>query len=191
MQVIEAFGLGDAQPLEQREDHQRGEALGRRRRVEHGAGLERDRQRLGERRAAALEIGARHRAADAFEIGGDLAPDIAAIEIVEPGMREMVEGGGKRGLLEGRAGVGRLAVHQERLREARHVLELGKLLGGEPGLAARDEIAFTGVADRGRQQFAERQARAMRLGNLERQVQPAIAPGTVSAASGPRGGMVS
>ena len=42
-----------------------------------------------------LEIGARHRAADALQIGGDLAADVAAIEIVEPGLGEVVEGRGE------------------------------------------------------------------------------------------------
>ena len=156
------------------------------------ADVELHRQRLGQGGAAALEVGAGHRAAEALEIGGDLAPDIAAVEIVEPGMGELVERGGERGLLEHLAGVGRLAVDQEGRREAGHVLELGELLGGEPGLAARDGIAFAGVADRRRQE----QSRGGRRPPCARATssasdQPAIAPGTVSAASGPRGGMVS
>ena len=57
--VIEAFTFGDAQALEQREHHQRSETLGRRRRVERRAGLERDRQRLGEGGPAAPSRSAR------------------------------------------------------------------------------------------------------------------------------------
>src|SRR5262249_1768787 len=109
--------------------------------VERAAGIERDRERLGERGAAAFEVGARHRAADVVEIAGDLATDIAAVEIVEPGAGEMVERRGERCLLERRARVGRLAVEQERRREAGHVLEFGELLGGEAGLAARYDRA--------------------------------------------------
>jgi len=110
MDVIEAFGLLDAKPFEQGENEQRRETLRRRRGVEYGAGFERDRQRLRERGAAALEVGARHRAADAIEVAGDLAADIAAVEIVKPGMGDMVERCRERGLFEHRASIGRLAV---------------------------------------------------------------------------------
>ena len=48
-------------------------------------------------RVKLLQIGARHRAADALQIGGDLAADIAAIEIVEPGGAELFERGGEGG----------------------------------------------------------------------------------------------
>src|SRR5262249_35950084 len=82
-----------------------------------------------------FEIGARHRAANAVEIASDLAADIAAVEIVEPGVGEMLERRGERCLLERRAYLGRLAVEQKRWREAGHVFELGELLGGEAGLA--------------------------------------------------------
>ena len=60
-----------------------------------------------------FQIGARHRAADALEIGGNLAADIAAIEIVEPGMGEMLERRGKCGLFEPRADLRHLAVDQK------------------------------------------------------------------------------
>ena len=72
-----------------------------------------------------LEVGARHRAADAFEIGGDLAPDVAAIEIVEPGMGELFERRGERALLQPCAGLGRFAVDEEGLAEAGGVFQLG------------------------------------------------------------------
>ena len=85
----------DAQALEQREDDQRGQPLRRRRRVVERAGLRSHAERLGDLASIVLQIGARHRAADALEIGGDLAPDVAAIEIVEPGMGEMLERGGE------------------------------------------------------------------------------------------------
>ena len=49
--VVEAFRLADPQPLEQRQDDQRGEPLGRRRRVVERAGLQRDAERLGDARA--------------------------------------------------------------------------------------------------------------------------------------------
>ena len=169
VQVIEALGLRRAQALEQRENDQRCETLRRRRRVEHGAGLERDRQRLGEARPAAFEIAARDRAADAIEIGGDLARDIAAVVVIEPGLGEMIERRRERRLPQRRAGIGRATIDQECRREAGDVLELGELLRREPGLAAGDGVAVLGVADRRSEQVGQRQARAMGAGDLERQ----------------------
>ena len=190
--VIEAFALRDAQALEQRENHQRREALGRRRAVERGAGIEPGRQRLGERGAAAGEVGTRDRAADAREVAGDLASDVAAVEIVEPGMGEMIQRRGQRRLPERLAGIGRLAVDQECRREAGRVLELGELFRREAGLTAADDVAAARVADRRGQQFGQRQTPAVRASaTSSASIQPATAPGTVSAASGPRGGIAS
>src|SRR5262249_56383265 len=111
------------------------QSLRRRRSVEHVAGAEREREQLDERGAAAFEIGARHWAADTVEIAGDLATDVAAVEIVEPGMGEMVERRGERCLLERRARIGRLAIEQECRREAGLIFEFGKPVGRDPRLA--------------------------------------------------------
>ena len=89
--VIETFCLGHTQAVEQREDHQRGNTLGRRAGVVDRAAGEIGAQRLGDLGLIAVQILARDRAADAFEIGGDFAPDIAAVEIVEAGMGELFE----------------------------------------------------------------------------------------------------
>ncbi len=129
----------------------------------------RDRQRLGERGAAAGEVGTGDRAADAREVAGDLASDVAAVEIVEPGMGEMIQRRGQRRLPERLAGIGRLAVDQECRREAGRVLELGELFRREAGLTAADDVAAARVADRGGQQVGERQTPAVRLCNFERQ----------------------
>ena len=99
MDVIEAFRFADAEAGEQRKDHQRNDALGRRVGVVDGARRQRDAQRLAERGVVMRQIVAGERAADAFEIGGDLAPDIAAIKIVEAGMRQLRERFGQRLLL--------------------------------------------------------------------------------------------
>ena len=93
-------------------------------------------QRLGERGAIARQILARQRAADAVEIGGDLAPDIAAIEIVEAGMGEVRQRFGKRRLLELGADFRRLAVDQKRRGKARQRFQVGELLSRQPRLAA-------------------------------------------------------
>ena len=90
--VLEALGLADAQAIEQRQDHQRGQPLRRRRRIVKRAGLDRDAERLGDRGLEFFQIGASHRAADARQIGGNLAADVTAIEILEPGLGEMIKG---------------------------------------------------------------------------------------------------
>jgi hypothetical protein len=84
-------------------------------------------------------------------------------------MREVIEQGGKGALREARAGGGRLAVDQKCLGEARHIVQFGKLFGGDPRLGARHPIAVPRVADRGCEQHIERQAPALRLGDFERQ----------------------
>ena len=63
----------------------------------------------------------------------------------------------------------RLAVDQKCCGEFRHVLELGKVLLGEPRLAARHGIAVAGVDDGRCQEDAERQPRAVGLRRLKRQ----------------------
>src|SRR6185503_12386348 len=98
---------------EQAEDDERGQALRRRRRVVERSGWYAHGERLGDKGVEFFQVGARHRAADALEIGGDLAPDIAAVEIVEPGAGEMLERGGKRALFDAGAHFWRLAVDQE------------------------------------------------------------------------------
>ena len=52
--------------------------------------------------------------------------DVAAIEIVEPGMGELFERRGERALPQRRAGRRRLAVDQEGLRKAGNELQLGE-----------------------------------------------------------------
>ena len=108
--MIEAFRLVHAQAVEQREDHQRGDALRRRVGVVDRAGGQLDLQRLGERGAIARQVLARDRAADAVKVGRDLAPDVAAIKIVEAGMGEMRQRFGERFLLQGGADRRRFAV---------------------------------------------------------------------------------
>ena len=172
--VIEAFGLADTQAIEQRQNHERCQALRRRRRVVERAGSDLDAERLGDPRLVFLQIGARHRAADALQVGGDLAADIAAIEIVEAGLGEMLERGGEGGLLELGSRLRRLAVNQERLQKARRGFELGVFFDREARLARRDDVALAGALDGGFKQHVQRQlgVRAfagLRLGGLERE----------------------
>ncbi len=143
--------------------------LRRRRRVVERAGACRHAQRRLHHGAELLEVGARHRAADALEVGGELAPDIAAIEIVEPGVSELLERGGKRALLQLRAHLRHLAVDEEGLAKADGVFHFRQFLGGQARLAARHRVALARVLDRGREQHIERQPRAERLGRVQRQ----------------------
>ena len=190
--VLETLRLRDAQAIEQRQDHQRGQPLRRRRRIVKRAGLDAHAERLRDDGFEFFQIGARHRAADALQIGGDLAADVAAIEIVEPGLAEMLERVGECALLEPRAGLRRLAVDQEGLQKARRGFQLGIFLDRQPRLAARHRVALARVLDGRRQQQVERQPAAVRFGGLTRaSIQAATAPGTVSAASGPRAGISS
>ena len=117
----------------------------------------------------ALEIGARQRAADAFEIGRHLAPDIAAIEIVEPGMGELFERRGQRFLLEDGADRGNFAVDQECFGKARHALQGFEAFQRQPLLAARDGIAVARLRDGRREQQRERHFSAGDFCGFERE----------------------
>ena len=90
--MLEAVRLRDMHPVEQRQNHQRCQTLCRRRRIVERTRLGWDAERLIDGCSTVFKIGARHRAADAFEIACNFPTDIAAIKIVEAGMREMIEG---------------------------------------------------------------------------------------------------
>ncbi len=169
MDVVEALGLRYAQALEQAEDDERGQPLRGRRRVVERARRQRQRERLAQLGAIVLEVAPRDRAADALEVGGDLAADVAAIEVVEPGVGEVVERVGERALAEHRAFGGRLAVDEERRGEAGYVLELRELVSGEARLAARHRNAVARVTDRRREQPLERHPAAECARRLVRQ----------------------
>ena len=110
MDVFEALTVLHAQTIKQREDDQRGKSLRRWWRIVEYAGLDRDAERLGNLGFELLQIGARHRAADTFQVGGNLTANIAAVEIVEPGLCELLEGGGESDLFGARAHFRDLAV---------------------------------------------------------------------------------
>ena len=127
MDVFETFRLRDAQPIEQREDNDRREPLRRRRRVVESAGPRRNTERLIDGRPKAFQIASRHRAADAVEIGGNLAPDVATVEIVQPRARKMLKRCGKRGLLEHRTDIGHFVLEEERFLESGCLGHFGQL----------------------------------------------------------------
>ncbi len=131
-------------------------------------------------------------AADAFEVGGDFVPDIAAVEILKAGMRELIERLGELLLRELRPDLRRLAVDQECLAETNRLVHFRQIAGRERGLAARHRIALTGTADRSfEQHVAAASSRRTACAACCASCQVATAPGTVSAASGPRVGISS
>ena len=79
-------------------------------------------QRFGDLRLITGQVLARDRTADAVEIRGNLASDIATIEIVEAGVGEMRECRRKFLLLQRGADGGHLAVVEKRLGEARRAV---------------------------------------------------------------------
>ncbi len=118
----------DAEPLVDAEDEEGGEPLRRRREIVEGDRRQPQRQWLDGARAEGLQVAARDGAADPLQVGGDLAADIAAIEIVEPGSREMGERVGERRTLAHRAGRRRLAVDEKRLGEAGRPMQRFRLV---------------------------------------------------------------
>ena len=84
-------------------------------------------------------------------------------------MGEMRKGFAESFLLQGRADVRRLAVHQECLGVARHAGQFVNVFVGEPLLAARHPVAVAGVGDGGAKKDIERQLAAVRLCGFQRQ----------------------
>src|SRR5690606_25019931 len=95
VQILKALSLRGAEPLEDAEDDKCDEPRCRRRRVIERAAPELERKRLAPQGAICLQVAPHDRAADPLEIGGDLPPDIPAIEVVEPDARELLERLGK------------------------------------------------------------------------------------------------
>jgi hypothetical protein len=162
--VLRRLAVLHVQPFEHPEDQERGEALARRRQVVDGRVLQPDRQRLDDPGAIALQILARDRAADALQIGGDLAPDIATIEIGKARMGEPVERIGELEIAPRGAGFRQLTFDKEGLGEAGR-REQGFLLQQSISpLGRADGIAVAGKTDGISQQKIEGQLPAERLG---------------------------
>src|SRR5262249_57394902 len=121
----------------------------------------------------------------------DFPADIAAIKINQPGMGEMIQRRRERRLFEHRARSGRLTLEQKGRHEAGNVLELGKLVAVRRAwprvTGAPCSACAMAAASRSRRRMRPPDAAAASKASI----QPAIAPGTVSAASGPRGGIAS
>ena len=148
---------------------------------------------LTSRASCLREVGTGHRAADLLEVGGDRRADVAAVEIVEAGMGELLERVGEPLL---RPCARRPPAACRRPGNARRspepaasssrcsaVIRACERLTTMPSLARRDRIG---------EKLAPRYATAERLRRSRAaSAQPETAPATVSAASGPRAGTVS
>ena len=112
VKISKAFDIPDPQALEQAHEDQRSEPLRGGRRVVERRAVDVQGKRRAPVGAIGLEVGARHRRADAFEIAGDFARDITAIEIIEAGMGELPKRFAKLRHFADIARLGRLAAGQ-------------------------------------------------------------------------------
>ena len=159
--------LADVQPIEDPEDDQRRDSLGGRREVvERGIAPPQGQGRplLGR---IGFEVGAGHRRAEPLQVGGDLAGDVAAVEVVEPRMDELGQGIGELGLRPDRPRRVGLALVQVGRREVRRVVQRVEFLRHVARLRRRDRAALAGVADRIRQDRVEGQPTAEGTGHVE------------------------
>src|SRR5262249_42855394 len=139
-------------------------SLRRRRRIVECACLRQDAERLIDGCTIIFQISARYGAADAFEVTGNFAADITAIEIVKAGMCEMLESCSKLSLLEPGADVRNFAINQECFFEADRFVHLRQFFCRQPGLAASDRVAVARVLDGGPEAQLNRQLAALRYG---------------------------
>ncbi len=93
--VLEAFAADDTEPIEKPENDERCDTLRGRRRIEQRRALDAERQRLAQPRFVVRQIGAGDRSAGFLEIGRDRHGDVAAVEIVEAGVGDLLQRVGK------------------------------------------------------------------------------------------------
>ncbi len=168
--VLEALRPRHAEPCEQGEDDKGGQPLGGRRGVEDPRACHLHRQRGALDSLIGAEILAPQRAAAPLQIRRQLAGNVAAIEIGKARPAQMIEGIGQARLaLEG-AHLGRRAIHQEDVGEARNVLQLRHLLDSETVLGAGDGHARARMVHGLLQKAGQAHAPAMGLGPVEGQL---------------------
>ncbi len=95
-------------------------------------------------------------------------PNIATVEILKAGMRELIERVGQLLLRELRPNLRRLAVDEKCLAETDRLCHFRQLAGSERGLAARHHIALAGTADRSFEQHVARHLPAECVRRLQR-----------------------
>ena len=141
VQISEVVGLLDVQAIEQREDHQRCEALGGRWKVIELAAADLDRQRRAALRFVGGKIGGGDGGADAGEVSGEIAGDAAVVEIIGAVGGETIERVGQRRKFHQLALTRGNAIDEELIGKAGYVFQFVALGQGEFGLALGDDEA--------------------------------------------------
>src|SRR5690606_352120 len=100
------------------------------------------------------------RAAGRLQLAGKSARDVAAVEVVQTRLRQMLQGGAKGGRHHARARRRYRAPVEEQLGEAGNVLQFVELFRGEPLLTGTGGNAVACVTDRIGEKVAERHAPA-------------------------------
>ena len=116
------------------------------------------------------QIPARHKTVQFGKIGGNLAGHIAAIEIIQSGLGELVERLCQSGQLADLAFLETLVVQHEMAGKMRRGINILCVFDHIIGLAAADRHAFAGMGDGLGQNIAQRQFAADRFGQLQRRL---------------------
>jgi hypothetical protein len=93
-------GMGTEQPVEYAQDDQGDQALGRGRQVRDHSLAMAQQQRPDDTGPVGAQVADGHRAASRLKVGGDAARQIAAVEVVEAGLRQPGQRRGERRLPE-------------------------------------------------------------------------------------------
>ena len=193
---MHVVGLGqglDLEPLEQGQNRERGESLGRRRKARGLAAAVGNAQRLDPLGPVARQIVGGQGAAGGTRGSGEAATERAAIERVAPAPGDLLQGRRQISLDEPLA-LQELGVEDGPERTAqigrRRVTEEIRRVGGLATLAGRGREAVARVSDRRLEERApgDRGAQESRLSAWAAH-QPETTPGTVSAATPPRTGI--
>ena len=168
MHVREPVRLGDAETLEDAQDHERRETLGGRREVVRGAVPEPESERLRHPGAVPVQIIARDRTADAFEIRRDGPCERASIEGVRPVARNPAQRRPETRVHEPVAHRGNRARGNELLGESGNVVELRPLASRVRVLARGNRHTLLRVVDGVREKPIERVRAAPAPADLER-----------------------
>ena len=150
--------------------------------------LEREAQGLAPLRLVGAQILAGDGAADLVEVGREFAGDVAAIEVLEAGARELLEGGGQGRESPDGARLGMVAFHEIGRGEIRLGRQIGGIARAGARLAGRYGDAVTRVADGVGQKVAQRHPRAHGGGEIMGEHPAADGAGHGQRGVGPAGG---
>ena len=148
MHMGESFPLAHPQPVEKGENHEGGQPLGRRRKVEEAGAADSRGERRAPLRPVIRQIQRADGRAAGGEVCGDLAGEGAAIEIIRSLRPQTAQGGAQRGQFHQGAFGGRLPLHQKTGRKARRVDQFRPFGCGQLMLAGGDGKAMFRRPDR-------------------------------------------